>query len=72
MAPSMDADRSTWIEIGYAEKKPSNYEIYKMLKSATITGIGTVKASLEFGSNAEMEKYFFNKRMSKKVIFSKN
>lgn len=37
-----------------------------------IAGIGSVKATLEFGSNGEMEKYFGNRRMEKKILFSKN
>jgi hypothetical protein len=45
-----------------------NYDI----KNNAVAGIGTVKASLEFGSNTEMEKYFTGKRADKKIMFSKN
>lgn len=34
--------------------------------------IGSVKATLEFGNNREMEKYFTAKRIDRKIIFSKN
>ncbi|MEO5892261.1 MAG: hypothetical protein ABIQ31_18585 [Ferruginibacter sp.] len=34
--------------------------------------IAGVKATLEFASNGEMEKYFFNKKANKKLVFSKN
>lgn len=42
------------------------------LKSNTLAGIGSCKATLEFGSNSELEKYFSRKRMDKKIMFSKN
>jgi LEA14-like dessication related protein len=45
-----------------------NYDI----KNNVLSGIGNVKASLEFSSNAELEKYFTGKRIAKKMIFSKN
>ena len=37
-----------------------------------VNGIAGVKATLEFSSNGELEKYFTGKRMAKKVVFSKN
>lgn len=73
VAPSKDSDRSKWIEIGYSQTKPTPHQLFKMLKnSATVTGIGSVKASLEFSSNSELEKYFSGKRAEKKLLFSKN
>lgn len=39
---------------------------------AAVNGIAGVKASLEFSSNAELEKYFGKRHAAKKMIFSKN
>lgn len=39
---------------------------------ASVNGIAGVEAKLQFSSNAEMEKYFGNRRASKKLMFSKN
>lgn len=39
---------------------------------ASVNGIAGVKATLEFSSNGDMEKYFSNKRATKKLMFSKN
>lgn len=50
----------------------SVYTDEQLPQPSPVNGIGTVKASLEFGSNSEMEKYFANKRMAKKIMFSKN
>jgi hypothetical protein len=40
--------------------------------NASVNGIGSVKATLEFSNNSALEKYFTGKRMDKKMIFSKN
>ena len=49
---------------------------YDLKTQSVVSGIGSVKATLEFGNNSEMEKYFtvrrIAKKMEKNIMFSKN
>lgn len=49
-----------------------SYDVIKQMVVAKSAAIGSVKATLEFSSNNELEKYFGNKRASKKLMFSRN